>query len=79
MENHPILIQQINTDEEIFFSLWWNSGASEDPLLNFTSNNLDETNINSFIDLIFENYLLIVLALTTIALSIWLLITEKKS
>ena len=25
VENHPILIQQINTDEEIFFSLWWNS------------------------------------------------------
>ena len=78
VENHPILIQQINTDEEIFFSLWWNSGASEDPLLNFTSNNLDETNINSFIDLIFENYLLIVLALTTIALSIWLLIRRKN-
>ena len=78
MENHPILIQQINTDEEIFFSLWWNSEASDDPLLNFTSNNLDETDINSFIDLMIENYLLIVLALTAIALSIWLLIRRKN-
>lgn len=78
MENHPILIQQVNTDEEIFFSLWWNSATSEEPLLNFTSSNLEESDINTIIDLIIENSLLIVLALTSTALIIWALIRRKN-
>lgn len=78
MENHPILIEQVDTDGDILFSLWWNSGASEDPLLNFTSYDLGESDINSIIDIIVDNYLLIVLALTSVALGIWALIRRKN-
>ena len=78
MENHPILIEQVDTDGDILFSLWWNSGASEDPLLNFTSYDLGESDINSIIDIMVDNYLLIVLALTSVALGIWALIRRKN-
>lgn len=78
MENHPILIEQVDTDGDVFFSLWWNSGASEDPLLNFTSYDLSESDINSIIDIMVDNYLLIVLGLTSVALGIWALIRRKN-
>ena len=78
MENHPILIEQVDTDGDILFSLWWNSGASEDPLLNFTSYDLRESDINSIIDIMVDNYLLIVLGLTSVALGIWALIRRKN-
>tara|TARA_B100001113_G_scaffold2382_1_gene2034 strand:+ start:2555 stop:4759 length:2205 start_codon:yes stop_codon:yes gene_type:complete len=78
MENHPILIQHINTDEKVFYSLWWNTGDSETPLLNFTSYDLDDSNIGSVIDLLLENYLLIILAATSIVLSLWVLIRRKN-
>ena len=78
MENHPILIEQVDTDGDILFSLWWNSGASEGPLLNFTSYDLRESDINSIIDIMVDNYLLIVLGLTSVALGIWALIRRKN-
>ena len=78
MENHPILIEQVDSDGDVFFSLWWNSGASEDPLLNFTSYDLGESDINSIIDIMVDNYLLIVLGLTSVALGIWALIRRKN-
>ena len=78
MENHPILIQHVNSDEEILLSLWWNSGISDDPLLNFTSLPVEDSNINSVIDLMLENILLIIVGLTTISLGMWAVIRRKN-
>ena len=78
MENHPILLQHINTDKEISSSLWWNSDLSEIPVLNFTSLEKEESSIDMIMDLIYENYMTIVLVATVITLVTWILVRRRN-
>ncbi len=78
MENHPILLQQINSNSQILSSLWWNDESSAQPVLNFTSINEKESNINLLIDLMSENYLQIVLTSTIIIISTWFLVRRRN-
>lgn len=78
MENHPILLQHINTDKEISSSLWWNSDLSEVPVLNFTSLEKEESSIDMIIDLVYENYMTIVLVATVIILVTWVLVRRRN-
>ena len=76
MENHPILLQQIDSDKEILSSLWWNSDNSQDPVLNFTSIEIGRSTFA--IDLISENYMPIALTATIIMLAAWILIRRRN-
>jgi len=76
MENHPILLQQIDSDKAILSSLWWNSDNSQDPVLNFTSIEIGRSTFA--IDLISENYMPIALTATIIMLAAWILIRRRN-
>ena len=78
MENHPILIQHINTDKEVLLSLWWNSAATENQLLNFTDPDINDSGINSIIDTIKHNILIIIILTTATIFCVWFLVRRKN-
>ena len=78
MENHPILINQIDSDNEIYYVLWWNSGLDDDPALNFSAIEQTDSGINSVIDKLSDNLLWIVLSSLGALMSIWIVIRRRN-
>ena len=78
MENHPILIKQVNTDDDLSYILWWNSGLEEDPVLNFTKVEEVKSGINSVIDFLKSNMLLVASLLITTVISVWAIIRVRN-
>jgi len=78
VENHPILIQQIDTDGALLYTLWWNSDVAENPKLNFTDLEKEESKINSFVKLVEENQLIIGLFLCSSIILLWLIVRWRN-
>ena len=78
MENHPILINQIDSDNEIYYVLWWNSGLDDDPALNFSAIEQTDSSINSVIDKLSDNLLLIVFSSLGALMIIWIVIRRRN-
>ena len=78
VENHPILMQQISTDGAQLYTLWWNSDAAENPKLNFTEIEYEESKINTFVKLFEENKLIIGLFLCSTIILLWLIVRWRN-
>ena len=78
MENHPILINQIDSDNELIYTLWWNDGISSGPSLNFSADEQADSTINSIIEKINNNLENIIAISLAVILSAWILIRRRN-
>ncbi len=78
VENHPILIKQISSDGVPLYNLWWNSDAAENPKLNFTEIEKEESKINSLVKIFEENKLVVVLILCSTIILLWLIVRWRN-
>lgn len=78
VENHPILIEQITLEGDSLTTLWWNSDGDQKPQLNFTAIPQQASQINTFVELLNDNIILISASVTGLTLLIWVLIRRRN-
>ncbi len=78
VENHPILINQKTLEDESLLTLWWISDDAEQSILNFSAAEKGDSQINSALDMITDNILVIVILSISTILTVWALIRRKN-
>ena len=66
------------TEGEILTTLWWNEQDLQTPELNFTAVT-EESQINSLVESIVENLLIIAVVSVSLVIIVWILIRRRES
>lgn len=78
VESHPILIQQTTLEGEILSMLWWNSDNSPTPELNFTAVQEEDSQINTMLQSVSNNMVLIIAISVSVVLLMWVLVRRRN-
>ena len=78
VESHPILLNHLTIEGEILTTLWWNEQDLQTPELNFTAVLTEESQLNSLVESIVENLLIIVVVSVSLVIIVWILIRRRN-